>query len=227
MKVKESHDTLREGAVGRTGTGLLVGLFFFLGIMALVLFLRQQHVAGPPLPVLGQVTGFTLTNQAGQPWSSSSLEGRIWVADIIFTRCPGSCVVMTSHLRQLQQTLPESSEVSLVSLTADPAHDTPEVLRAYANRFEADPGRWQFLTGPQSEIYKVATGQLLLAVAENPDPDNAPIEDLFLHSTKLVLVDRQGRLRGVFDGTDPSVVEEIRVAVSRLEREPLGPEAGI
>ncbi len=199
-----------------SGLGVLVGLI--LGAFAYAR-LGPARSAGPPLPVLSQVTNFTLTNQWGEVVTAGRLRGRPWLAEIIFTRCPGPCVRMTRNLAELQHRLPSRPPVQLVTLTADPAHDTPEVLRAYAGRFGANPDRWWFLTGPQAHIYEVATRQLLLAVAENPDPANAPPDELFIHSTRLVLVDAEGRVRAFYDGEAPASQQQVLADLRRLAAE--------
>ena len=168
------------------------------------------------LPVIGQVTDFHLTNQSGVAIGAGDLRGRIWVGDIIFTRCPGPCVRMTTTLRALQDRLAGLPDVALFSLTADPEFDSPEVLARYARRFGADTNRWQFLTGSKAEIYRLATRDLLLVVADNATNNSAPPEDLFLHSTRLVLLDAEGRLRAAFDGEDTNSVPEVLRALEAL-----------
>jgi protein SCO1/2 len=127
---------------------------------------------------------------------------------------------MTRNLAELQKELPPGSGLRLLLLTADPDYDTPPVLREYGQRFGADFTRWDFLTGPQLRIYTLATQQLLLAVAENPNPADAAPQDLFVHSTKLVLVDAQGRVRAAYDGEDPAARDQVLADLHRLETEP-------
>jgi protein SCO1/2 len=171
------------------------------------------------LPMIGQVTGFTLTNQMGQSIDATTLKGQVWVADLIFTRCPGPCLKLTRNLVALQQQFAPHQSVRFVSLTADPEFDTPEILRAYAQRFGADGSRWHFLTGTRTNINQVAIGQLLLAVQEKePDQREAP-QDLYLHSTKWVLIDASGRLRAIYEGTDPNSVRAAARDIRRLLRE--------
>ncbi len=198
-----------------SGLGLAVGLV--LGAFAYSRLAPGTRASGPPLPVLSQVTGFALTNQFGRVVTAESLRGRPWLGCIIFTRCPGPCVRITRNLAALQHRLPPEAGVFLVTLTADPAFDTPEVLGRYAAAFGADTHRWHFLTGPQVELYTVATQQLLLAVGENPDPANARPEDLFIHSTRVVLVDARGRVRASYDGEDPAALEAVLADLPRLE----------
>lgn len=177
-----------------------------------------------PLPIYGAVADFTLTNQDGSPISLGDLRGRVWVADIIFSRCPGPCYRMTRQMSDLQQALPRKSDARLVTLTTDAAYDTPQVLKTYAGRFAADPHRWLFLTGTPREVAHLAIDSLkLTAVAKSPEERQSP-EDLFIHSTIFVVVDKQARLRGVFETTgddvDPAAVKtRILDAVKRLERE--------
>jgi protein SCO1/2 len=200
---------------------ILPALVIITLVLLTVIPSHRGRRGGPPLPVIGSVTGFVLTNQFGTRFDSASLDGHVWVADVFFSRCPGPCVRLATNLRQLQEELPADSEGRLVSLTADAAHDQPEILRRYAERFEADPSRWSFLTGPQAAIYRVVTEQLKLAVAENPDPESADPSELFLHSTRVVLVDQAGQVRGYYDGEDPEVVlEELLPAILRLEEQP-------
>jgi protein SCO1/2 len=203
------------GIVG-LAAGVVIGAFLYARLGPR---LSGSGTEAPPLPVLANVTGFALTNHAGLEVSATDLRGQPWLGAIIFTRCPGPCVRVTRNLVALQNRLLPESGLRFVVLTADPQFDTPTVLREYGERFGADFRRWHFLTGPQLALYTVATQQLLLAVAENPDPTNAAPQDLFIHSTKVVLVDRAGRVRGAYDGEEPAAGEQILADVRRLERE--------
>jgi protein SCO1/2 len=201
----------------------LVGLTL---LMAFLLVQLKSHSAlGQPLPVYGQIADFSLTNQNGRMVSLADLRGQVWVADIIFTRCPGPCLKMTKQMKVLQDALPPDSQTKLVTLTTDADFDTPPVLKAYAERFAADPQRWMFLTGTRRDIAKLARDSLkLTAIEKKPEERESP-EDLFVHSTIFVIADKRGQLRGVFEttgeGIDPQNVKaQILSAVARLEREP-------
>ena len=179
---------------------------------------------GKPLPVYGQVSDFVLTNHDGKAFFLSDLQGKVWVADIIFTRCPGPCLKMTRQMRELQKALPASSQAKLVTLTTDPVFDTPAVLKAYAQRFGADFSRWLFLTGTKKQIARLAIDSLKLTALEKKPEERQSEDDLFVHSTIFVAVDKRGQLRGIFEttgeGIDPAQVRgEIVAAVNRLERE--------
>jgi protein SCO1/2 len=205
-------------------SGLALVVLTVLAVVVLA-SLKSGDSRGQPLPVIGQIAGFTLTNQNGRAVSLADLHGQVWVADIIFTRCPGPCLKMTRQMKQLQDALPSGSGAQLVTLTTDPDFDTPPVLKAYAERFQADTNRWMLLTGAKREIAKLAIDSLkLTAIEKKPEERESP-QDLFVHSTIFVIADKQGQLRGVFEttgeGIDPQNVKgQILAAVRQLEREP-------
>jgi len=179
--------------------------------------LRKNH--RPPLPVLSRVSDFALSNQLGHVVTLADLRGQVWVADIIFTLCPGPCPNMTRAMSELQSALPPTQPVKLLSLTADPEFDTPEVLRQYGEKFGAAPERWQFLTGKKLDIYRLATKGLLLAVDEVKADERTSPDDLFVHSTRFVVVDKHGRVRGSFDGTEGPSRQKILEAIQTLLKE--------
>jgi protein SCO1/2 len=212
----------------RTGW-LAWGGLALIGLTLLLAFLLARFISrsapGQTLPVYGQIADFALTNQNGRAVSLADLHGKVWVADIIFTRCPGPCLKMTKQMKVLQDALPPDSQTKLVTLTTDADFDTPPVLKAYAERFAADPQRWMFLTGTRRDIAKLARDSLkLTAIEKKPEERESP-EDLFVHSTIFVIADKRGQLRGVFEttgeGIDPQNVKaQILSTVARLEREP-------
>jgi cytochrome oxidase Cu insertion factor (SCO1/SenC/PrrC family) len=201
-----------------------IGLVLLGAILGLTFWMNHFRPSPPPLPVLGTVAEFTLTNQAGIQMTRADLLGRVWLADIIFTRCAGPCPRMTRQLAELQQALPNRSEARLISLTTDPDFDTPPVLARYAQQFGAATNRWQFLTGTKSQIAGLAIDSLKLTTLEKPVAERTDANDLFIHSTIFVLVDRAGRLRGIYetggDGVDwPQVRGKILADIKQLEGE--------
>ena len=196
------------------------------GLAVVILTIFGAYVASslgknhrPALPVLSRVPDFALTNQFGRVVTLADFRGQVWVADIIFTRCPRACAKMTREMSQLQSALPPNQPVKFLSLTADPEYDTPEVLSEYAKKFGAAPERWQFLTGKKLDVYRLATKGLLVAVDEVKADERTSPNDLFLHSTHFVVVDKQGRIRGGFDGTEPSSQPKIVESIQTLLRE--------
>ena len=219
-------NTPNPGAV-RSVPPLLVilsgGFVLLLAIVAggLTFFALAEPRLGAPsrLAVLGEVHEFRLTNQLGQAVTLADLRSNVWVANVIFTRCAGPCPRLSQRMSDLQRRFRHEPRVKLVSFTADPAFDTPGVLQRYAGRFQADPDRWQFLTGPTTALHRLVTRELLLAIVDNAAGVNNAPADLFVHSTKFILLDQRARLRGVFDGEHPNVSAEVGLAVRQLLRE--------
>tara|TARA_A100001037_G_scaffold296466_1_gene316992 strand:+ start:1046 stop:1690 length:645 start_codon:yes stop_codon:yes gene_type:complete len=154
------------------------------------------------LPVISQLTDFTLTNQLDQPVRLARFADKVWFADIVFTRCAGPCPTMTKRMAELQSHFADNPEVAFVTLTTDPEFDTPEVMKRFARRHDAQNKNWDFLTGTKSEIVRLAVDEMKLIAREKPVGEQATPEDLFIHSSYFVVIDQQGRLRGVLESLD-------------------------
>jgi protein SCO1 len=215
----------------RLSRTIWVGIGFVIVILCVAYVLAQLEPRRPaprqPLPVLGQVADFALTNQQGRAVSLADLRGHVWVADIIFTRCTGPCPRMTGQMKELQDALPPTNATRLVTLTTDPDYDTPGILLSYGSRLAANPNsqRWMFLTGTKKEIGALAIDSLKLTAVPVKPEDRKDDTDLFVHSTIFVIVDKQARLRGVFEtggeGVNwPKSKQAILASVKQLEREP-------
>ena len=184
--------------------------------LGLLLWLRQMEVKAlrqRSVSSYGTVPAFQLTNQNGQPFGSPQLAGKIWIADFIYTTCPGPCPMISSRMSELQKPL-EKTDVHLVSFSVDPGKDTPPVLRSYAERLQAEPGRWDFLTGPKSAIYKLSHDGFKLAVSDGSDAQGIPV-----HSTRMVLVDRRGEIRGYYDAAEADAMTKLLADANHLLRE--------
>ncbi len=178
-------------------------------IAAFVAEQRQgSRAAASGFPVYGDVVEFSVTNQLGQVVTKANLKGKLWVANIIFSRCPGPCAQMTHQMAELQKAVPSDWPVQFITLTTDPEYDSPQVLRKYAERFGADTHRWSFLTGNKKEILRLAVKGLMLTAEEKPEAQRELPDDLFIHSSISVLVDGQGRVRKTLQVLPPDSVEE-------------------
>lgn len=193
------------------------GLFLVIAGVAAA-YIRSLD-GSPTLPVLGYISNFSLTNQLGKIVNSASMQGEVWVADVIFTRCPLQCVRLTRQMAALQADLPPGKPVKLVSLTADPDFDTPEVLRKYGDRYNVVHGNWNFLTGPKSEIQRLSVEDLKFVVVDKALDQRDSPDDLFIHSTRFVLIDKQGRIRAYYDGEAPATRSQVLKAIQKLLRE--------
>ena len=160
-----------------------------------------------PLEVLGTVPPFQLTAEDGSEFNSAALRGHVWVADFIFTNCEGPCPRMSGKMETLQR---ESPELTLVSFSIDPARDTPPVLTKYAQQFHADTRRWKFLTGDQPTLHRLGTSAFHLQA----------VDGTLVHSTRFVLVDKKGRIRGYYSIGSDDPVAHLLADAARLAQEP-------
>jgi protein SCO1/2 len=142
------------------------------------------------------VPDFSLTDQTDKTVTLHELKGRVWVADFIFTNCGGTCPVMTEKMRKLQEALP--ADIHMVSFTVDPLRDTSKALAAYAAEHGATRERWLFLTGDKQALYDICIKGFKLPVE---DDEGTPLEPI-THSTRFVLVDKEGQIRGYYSGTE-------------------------
>ena len=184
--------------------------------LALLLWLRHMEVnvlRQRTVSSYGSVPSFELVNQNGQPFGSAHLLGKIWIADFIFTTCPGPCPMISSRMSELQTPL-EKTDVHLVSFTVDPDKDTPKVLRGYAEKLQAQPTRWDFLTGQKPVIYKLSRDGFKLAVSDGSAETGTPV-----HSTRMILVDRHGDIRGYYDATEADAMTKLLADTNHLLRE--------
>ncbi|MDB6068341.1 MAG: electron transport protein SCO1/SenC [Pedosphaera sp.] len=206
------------------------GLVLIIAVIGTVFVSSELGPGGKPLPVIGQIPNFNLTNQNNEVVSLASLRGQVWVADIIFSRCPGPCAKMTRHFAELQAALPHGEPVRLVTFTSDPEYDSPAVLKKYSERFGADGSRWWFLTGNKPQIRSLAVNDFKFVVVDKDPKDRTVPDDLFIHSTWFALVDKQGRVRGwmdreghehaIFDSEDPDMQAQLLAAIKQLLHEP-------
>lgn len=164
----------------------------------------------PAPPVLGTVPEFRLTAETGAPFSSQSLAGKVWVADFIFTTCQGPCPRMSSQMRQIQNATTTLADVRLVSFTVDPERDTPEVLAAYGKRYQANPARWTFLTGPKETLHWLSRDAFKLG----------DVSGELEHSTRFVLVDRKGRIRGYYRTWEKDAIPNLLADIRAVLKEP-------
>jgi len=162
---------------------------------------------------------FTFTERSGKSISKADLHGKVWIASFVFTRCTGPCPQVTATMARLQSELKDTQDLRLVTFTVDPARDDPEELRKYAEHFRADKERWLFLTGEEKTLHRLLKESFKVPVMRNDKSTKA--SDDFDHSTRLVVVDRNGNVRGYFEGiADPEIEggkEEFEGDLKRLK----------
>jgi protein SCO1/2 len=156
------------------------------------------------LPEYGGVPAFDMTDSEGRPFSGKQLEGKVWIVDFIYTNCPGPCPRMTSQMHRVEQQVKSDQDVELLSISVDPDRDTPAVLNAFAKRFGGPTPHWRFLTGSPAAVHLLAHDVFKVGdVISTMD-----------HSTKFMLVDKRGQLRGYYSTFDedglPNLLQDLK-----------------
>ena len=186
--------------------GVVSTFFVIVGsILMIVIRGAPTRASAMEVPVLGSVPEFSLTEANGTTLQRADLLGKVWIASFLFTRCGEACPLMMQHEVRLQPDLPLRDDLRLVSFSVDPDWDTPKVLTEYAHTFGADQSRWLFLTGDKKQVYHLASDGFHLATQPADPTKEMPI----LHSTKLVLVDRGGVIRGYYDSSDTLEMQKL------------------
>ncbi|MDF2190899.1 SCO family protein [Paraflavitalea sp. CAU 1676] len=152
-----------------------------------------------------QLANDTFTNQLGNRVVMDSLRGRVIIADFFFTRCPSICPYLTRNMKSLQESLKmkditkriDTTYVQFLSFSVDPERDSVPVLKQYADRYGVNHDVWSMLTGPKKKIYDYALNEIRL-----PAQDGGQVDSLFIHTEKFVLIDKQGIIRGYYNGLD-------------------------
>src|SRR6266542_4573091 len=182
----------------------------------------------------GEVPAFTLTERSGRRVTRDDLRGLVWIVDFVYTECTESCPAQSLQCAGLQQEFGDAADLRLVSITVDPAHDTAEVLRRYAERYRAGD-RWWFLTGDKRDIYCLARQGFRLGVTDPAAPDQPACGQvssrgltsawasrgsggLIMHSARVALVDRRRHIRAYHLATDPDSMGRLRSNLRRLLR---------
>ena len=207
---------------------------FFLGAMLLANLFLLGCKSEPLLPIYGdrdlvykdgkvvdtifhEIPDFEYTNQNGKTVSKKDVLGRVFVADFFFSTCPTICPKMTSQMKRLQVLTSDIEELHFLSFTINPENDTPDVLLEYANQYGVDLKNWDFLTGDEAATHHLGVkGFLVHARADEDEPGG------FAHSPSLVLIDRSGKIRGVYDGTNTEEVDLLNQDIRKLLRTEYG-----
>ncbi|MCP4507493.1 MAG: SCO family protein, partial [Fuerstiella sp.] len=176
------------------------------------------------IPRLGAAPEFELVDQTGAAYSSAQLRGKVWIVNFMFTRCASTCPIQTMRLAEAQTALsadPVWDGIRFVSITVDPEYDSPDVLQQYASGYQADQEHWKFLTGSRDAIWKLSAEGFGLPVRDDAQNAQMPI----LHDPRFIVVDRLGRMRGVFDSQSTEAIAELRKTLELIVGEIEPPEA--
>lgn len=197
-------------------TGLLFGLLLIWAVGCKPA--GESETSNLELPILGEryvddnqdtvyhtIAQFSFVNQVGDTISNADVSGKVYVADFFFTTCPTICPVMKKEMLRVHEKFKDNPNFKILSHSIDPTHDTQEVLKDYAGKLGiTDASTWNFLTGDQEKIFEMGqTSYLTTAMADQMEPGG------FLHSGAFLLIDQQGRIRGVYDGTKSDQVDRL------------------
>ena len=158
------------------------------------------------LPVIGNIPDFEFVNSEGETITLTSLKGKVWVADFIFTTCNMACPIMTGNMNIIHKKYKQNDDVRLVSISVYPEYDTPEVLTKYASQYNANTNRWYFLTGEESTVQEVIKDGFKIG----------DYEDIIFHSEKFALVDRSGMIRAYYNGMKTEDMKKLKKDINSL-----------
>lgn len=184
-----------------------ISIVIILAVIAWVV-INQAQKSRADLESFGSIPNFEFVNQDGNPFGSEQIKGKVTVLDFIFTNCQGPCPVMSSKMSQLYEQFDGHDQVQFVSISVDPARDTLEALNAYGKRHGVDDHRWNFLRAPIDSVRKVSVDGFMLG-------GNFPMG----HSTKFVLIDPTGEIRGYYRSLEDASIEELKKDIGALAKQ--------
>lgn len=187
--------------------GFLIAVILAVLVTALMAPIWRGVETHEPPPEIGQAPEFQLLNRDGRQVDSAELTGAPWVADFIFTRCALSCPRMTERMLGLEAM--EPGGVRRVSFSVDPEYDTAQVLQLYADSWGISDPEWLFLTGEKEFIRRLVVEGFKLGLDDQPPPGAASPDEPILHSTRFVLVDSAGVIRGYYDAFRPEELNRL------------------
>lgn len=162
--------------------------------------------------VYHKIAEFSFTNQEGKEINNLSVEGKVYVADFFFTSCPTICPIMKTQMLRVYEKFKDQPDFLILSHTLDPVHDTPELLKDFASKIGVENDKtWHFLTGDQEKIFEIGqTSYMTTAMADQAELGG------YLHSGAFILVDQNGHIRGVYDGTKEDQVDRLMNDIPKL-----------
>ena len=179
------------------------------GVVAVILtttyFIKESKTT-IRLPVIGKIPAFSFIDSHGDEINRRNLDGKVWVADFIFTTCTMACPVMTGNMNIIHKEFRNNNNVRIVSISVYPEYDTPEVLSEFASRYNANTDRWHFLTGPEEDVKKLIKNGFKMG----------DYEDIIFHSERFALVDQKGQIRGYYSGMQTDDMKNLKKDINIL-----------
>ncbi len=217
--IESMQQTEKKGRVPGFWIALLVMILLTGGVLVAynyMLFRKDMLAKARNIPPIKELPEFQLTANDGQLFTKSDMQGKVWLANFIFTRCPGPCLTLSGRMAEWQKKIADMPDVGLLSVTVDPDYDTPQILNEYGQRFGAQPDKWRFLTGNPEPLLDLIRKGFMLTVAEQKDPQLIETEGSIIHSTRVVLIDQNAMIRGYYDTESPEAMEKLSGDIEHL-----------
>lgn len=186
-----------------------IKIYIAIAVLLIATFFFKNSEPENNLPVIGNIPDFEFVNSEGETITLTSLKGKVWVADFIFTTCNMACPIMTGNMNIIHKKYKQNDDVRLVSISVYPEYDTPEVLTKYASQYNANTDRWYFLTGEESTVQEVIKDGFKIG----------DYEDIIFHSEKFALVDRSGMIRAYYNGMKTEDMKKLKKDINSLLKE--------
>ena len=195
-------------ASGRTIVLASAGLITLIAVIFIAVPLYQAKHHKPALGDYGTVPPFALTDQGGGAITEAALRGHVTIVNFIFTRCDSICPVSSMKMHRIQEETSDQPDLHLLSFSVDPVYDTPPRLTAYAQRFEADPSRWRFVTGEHEAVRKVVEDAMMISMDADgrTQANGAPN---IVHQPHFLLIDPDLHIVGLYDSTEPVKLQRL------------------
>lgn len=201
---------------------LLIFGVFFIALLTTFYFLlfSGTDYYKVKLPVLGYVQDFSFTNQNGHTVNEHTIDGKVYVADYFFTTCKGICPKMNANLADIYEKLKTDTDFAIISHTSMPETDSVPLLKAYEEKMigsdTAYAAKWYFVTGSKDSLYKMARQSYLL---DNDKNNSVNIKDHFIHTQFFALIDKERRVRGIYDGLKQDDLKQLTTDIEKLLKE--------
>jgi|TARA_Y100000994_G_scaffold239568_1_gene233310 protein SCO1/2 len=183
-----------------------IKIYVAVAIFLAITYIYKNTNEQDSLPVIGGIPNFEFVDSEGRDVGLSTLKGKVWVADFIFTTCTMACPIMTGNMNIIHKKYKKNDDLRLVSISVYPEYDTPEVLKKYASQYEANTDTWHFLTGNESTVKEVIKDGFKIG----------DYEDIIFHSEKFALVDRNGMIRAYYNGMKSEDMKKLKKDINNL-----------
>lgn len=197
----------------------LIYTLFFIVLFGGFVFALSKFIPGfgeVKLPVLSYVQPFSFTDQDGKRITEKDVQGKVYVVEYFFTTCRGICPKMNTNMKSVYEALKRENDFMILSHTVDPQTDSVGRMKVYADSLGANSSKWHFLTGPKDSLYYAARVSYLL---DDPKNNNEKIEEQFIHTQFFAVVDKEGRVRKIYDGLKKDELAEMEKDIKGLLKE--------